>query len=118
MNYSLQTLVTAYLDNKVQINSYLSGKSIEHNGDGLILGMSTGVFLTALLIFVALWIWGIFTLINEWYNIPMWARIVGGFFLIPGVPLGPIVTLIVVYATRGSVYSDYPAREDYMGYSF
>lgn len=60
------------------------------------LGMSLAVFLTLYLITLAIWIWALVYLIQNFQNLQTWAKIVGILFLIPSIPFGPIVTLIVV----------------------
>ena len=63
MHYSLYELLLAYQKNKNQIDCYLSGKTIEHNGDGLIFGMTTAVFVVVLLINIAILVAAIYLLL-------------------------------------------------------
>jgi hypothetical protein len=60
------------------------------------LGMSLAVFLALYLITLGIWIWALVYLIQNFEYLQTWAKVVGILFLIPSIPLGPIVTLIVV----------------------
>lgn len=48
------------------------------------------------------WIWAVYALISKWNLLPDWAKVLGVLGLIPGVPVGHIITLIVAYAAAGS----------------
>jgi hypothetical protein len=62
----------------------------------VILGMSLAVFLALLLITLALWIWALVYLIQNFDKLQTWAKVIGILGLIPQTPLGPIITLVVV----------------------
>ena len=104
---SLSTYIKEYKNNKSLIDSYLKNNSIEeykHKNDdsdlkpvGTILGMGIGLFLFFLLLVVGLWIWAIVVLIKYWTKLPTWAKALGVIGLVPGLPGGPVLTLIVVY---------------------
>jgi hypothetical protein len=48
-------------------------------------------------VIIALWVWAIVVLIKNWKQLPPWAKTLGVIGLVPGLPGGPIMTLIVVY---------------------
>lgn len=58
------------------------------------------VFLIALIIGTAIWIWALVVLIKYAKVIPTWALVVGIIFMV--LPPGPLVTLIVVYVTKSA----------------
>ena len=60
-------------------------------------GIGTVVLLVILVISLILYIWALVILIKYWNVLPEWAKIVGVLGLIPAIPLGPLVTIIVVY---------------------
>ena len=57
------------------------------------------ILLLLLFMIIALWVWSLYALIHYWNNIPTWAKVIGVICVIPIIPFGPIITLIVVYAT-------------------
>ncbi len=60
-------------------------------------GLGTAVLLVILVISLILYVWALVILIKYWNALPEWAKIVGILGLIPAIPLGPLVTIIVVY---------------------
>lgn len=108
LKYSLLELLNAYKDNKHLIEAYIKNQSVEgyDNGDGdrdgdinntTILGMGIAIFLTLLLISLAIFVTALYLLIKDWDYLPDWAKILGvlGLVLFIG-PIGPIMTIIVV----------------------
>ena len=73
------------------------------NEEKKLLGISTVTFIVLLLLNIFIWIWALKVLLQYKNEIPTWALIVAILglvgFVIPG---GPLVTLIIVYATRGT----------------
>ena len=61
------------------------------------LGVGASVIAVLLVIGLIIWIWAIVVLIKYWHVLPAWAQIVGVLGLFPVIPIGPIVTLVVVY---------------------
>lgn len=109
--YSLIELLTAYKENKEYISAYLNKDTIEFydsdfdnkkfSKDGKkILGMTLGFFLFILILNVLIWIWALYVLIKFWDNLPIWAKIIGVIGVLPIIPGGCIVTLVVVYAVK------------------
>ena len=106
---SLSTYIKEYNNNKPLIHSYLQNNKSENYmhtpPDGTqppedikkILGLEIGVFLFLFVVIIALWVWAIVVLIKNWKQLPPWAKTLGVIGLVPGLPGGPIMTLIVVY---------------------
>jgi len=106
---SVYSVVQKYNQNRDKIENYLKSRRSENfglvrddsNTDSTISGMSIGVFLILFATIVAIWIWAIVVLVKFWKVLPTWAQVVGLLGVIPVVPLvGPVATLIVVYATK------------------
>lgn len=123
--HSLSELFEAYNDNKHIIKAYINNQSVEGfpevnnqeqlrlqlNGvamkqqentsesDG-ILGMGIALFLTILAINLALWIWALVLLVRYWSVIPDWAKIIGIIGVLPIIPGGAIITIIVMYVVE------------------
>ena len=102
---SLYDYIKEYHKNKPLIQAYLKNQTIENYGDGdtndsTILGLSIGIFITFLLIQIALWIWAIIVLVKYWKYLPDWAKVLGILGVLPIFFGGPILTLIVVYVGK------------------
>jgi len=97
--HSLYNYLVEYKNNKDLIKAYLSNQHIENytSGDNTILGFSIGIFLLLLLITFAIWIWAVVILVKYWNKLPDWAKVLGLIGVLPVLPGGPIMTLIVVY---------------------
>lgn len=102
MKYSLYDFLVKYKENKPEIDAYLRGQPIENysSGNKKILGLELGLFMILLLISMAIWVWAIVVLVKYWKKLPDWAKVVGVLGVIPSIPLGPVVTLIVVYISK------------------
>lgn len=59
-----------------------------------------GVVLLVLLAVVVVWFVALYLLIKNWNLIPVWAKVIGVLGLLPNVPIGPVVTIIVVLAAK------------------
>ena len=103
LQHNVFTLISLYNENKDLINAYYSGESIENfKGEGgLIAGMGVATFITVLSVSLALWIWALVAIIKFWNYMPTWARVVSLLALLAGIG-GPVVSLIVVYASKTS----------------
>jgi len=56
-----------------------------------------GLLLTiAIILSLALWIIGLVLLIKYWKQLPTAVQVLGIIFLIPGIPLGAVVTIVLV----------------------
>ncbi len=73
----------------------------------VILGVSTAVLVISIFITLILWIWAILVTIKYWKLLPSWAQIFAILGMIPGLPFGPVMTLIVVYVV---VYNEKDGR--------
>jgi hypothetical protein len=91
-NYSLKGVVEKFI--------YVKEGYSSHSDSGTALG---GLLIIGLLLFltIGIWIWGLVVLIKNWKRIPDWAKVLGAIGLLPILPLGPVVTLICVYVTKG-----------------
>lgn len=105
LKYSLPCLIKEYNDNRNIITAYLQGENIESfNNDPTptppkVSGMVIGVFVTALIISLILWIWGLVVLILHWPVLQDWAKYIG----IIGIVIGfPLITVIAGYTGRKS----------------
>ena len=56
--------------------------------------------LLILLAVVVVWFVALYLLIKNWNRIPVWAKVIGIIGLIPQIPGGPILTIIVVLASK------------------
>ena len=105
LKYSLFDLLKEYNKNKEYIHARLKGETIEgydDNGNAtMILGIGLPIFLLLLLISFAIWIWALVVTIKYWKQLPEWAQVVSVLGLLPIIPGGPIVTLVVVYIAKG-----------------
>lgn len=64
------------------------------------------VFLLLIIVMFAVWIWALVAIVKYWHYMPTWARAIGVIGLLPFVPIGCVVTLVLVYATKGKVALD------------
>jgi hypothetical protein len=98
--YNLIELFKAYKDNKHVINAHINNQTIEgysrDTDNTVILGMTLEIFLLFFIISLVLWICALVLLINNWNIIPEWAKVVGVLGLLPIIPGGPIVTIVLV----------------------
>jgi hypothetical protein len=106
--YSVNNLIAEFQKNRTVIHAYVSGNSLEgyqDNGydddDKKILGFSIGVFLIIFVIALAIWIWALVALLQNWNYLSDIAKILAVLAFI-GILGGPVVTLIIVYAMRGN----------------
>lgn len=120
MKYSLLYLINQYNDNKDVIDNYLSNNTIELysnddcncfddnnnmskeckklcNTTNKVMGLYINVFIAILLISIIIWIWALVITIKHWDNLPDWARVLCVIGLLPVLPGGPIITLVVAY---------------------
>lgn len=105
MSYSLASLLNEYSKNKEMIHAHLQNKTVEgykDDDDNSIAYIGVGMFIMLVSISLIVWIWSLVVTIKYWKVLPDWARVVAILGLIPIIPGGPIVTLIVVYITNGS----------------
>ena len=92
---------TDIVNNREKVNNYFNGNTAEYMNEtditvgGMTLAM--GLFIPILIIMLVIYIWAIYVLVKYWKQLPVWAQIIGVLGVIPGVPLSPIATLIVVY---------------------
>jgi hypothetical protein len=108
--YSLWTLLKAYKENEAYLKNYKFGteNSIEFYGnkkddedEKVILGLSAGIFMTILIVAIALYIWALVALIQNANRLETWAIVLAVIFLLVGFPIG---TLLVVYLARKPEY--------------
>ena len=109
MSYSLASLLQEYSKNKEMINAYLQNKTVEgyndpdiNNNNNTVAYVGVGVFIVILIVSLIIWIWALVVTIKYWKHLPVWARVLAILGLIPIIPGGPIVTLVVVYVSKGT----------------
>ena len=76
-----------------------------NDGKVVILGLSGAILILAIVISFVIFIWALIVLIKYGKDMPQWALVVGIIFFF--LPPGPIVTLILVYATKGKKSSGF-----------
>ena len=59
-----------------------------------------GAVLLVLLAVVVVWFVALYLLIKNWNLLPAWAKVMGVLGLLPNVPMGPVITIIVVLAAK------------------
>ena len=98
MDYSIVGLINSYNSYQEQYNSLPNDPNVPPPppASGLFLGLELGIVLVALIIFIALWVVGLVLLLKYWRQLPDWAKVLGIIGLIPAVPGGPLLTIIVV----------------------
>ena len=105
LKYSLFELLKEHNKNKKSIHAKLKGETIEgytDSGDtAKILGLSVIPFLIVLLISLVIWIWALVATVKYWNQLPEWAKVISILGILPILPGGPIVTLVVVYIAKG-----------------
>jgi len=103
--FSVKTVLTAWRDNKPIIDAYLKNQSIEGANDnvGKIMGFGVGIFVVIALVVVVLWFWALYATIKFWSVLPTWAKVIAvlGLFFGWTYGIGTVITLIVVYASKG-----------------
>ena len=92
MDLSLVGLINQYKQTKEGFDN--------DNDAATIVGISSGILLTIIMINLILWITAIVLLVKYWKILPDWAKILGILGVIPVVPLGPVITIIVVLLGR------------------
>lgn len=101
LKYSLYDYIKEYKTHKEEIDAVIFNKSIERYNDGnSILGMSMGIFISAFLLSIAIWIAGLVLTIKHWKNLPPWAQIICVLGLLPIMPGGPIVTIVIALLAK------------------
>ena len=107
MKYSLTDMYSTYMHNKENVDAYLKGEKIEHYkpdekiDPSQLTGSAIAIFSIMMLFSLAIYIWALVAFIKYHQYMPSTAiQIIAGLGLVPMVPLGPIVTLILVYTTK------------------
>jgi hypothetical protein len=105
--YSMMNMLKTYGNNKPLIDAYLFGSSVERlndddENDSKVDGLTIGIFISLFVISFAVWIWALIVTMKYWESLPQWALVLAVIGLVTGFG-GPVMTLIVVYMTKGSV---------------
>jgi pilus assembly protein TadC len=98
MNLSISSLVEHY--KLKDVNPDNKPIPMSEKDKKILLGMTFELFLTVLAISFILLIFAVVLLVQNWKNLPDWAKILGVLGVIPVVPLGPVLTIIVVLCGR------------------
>ncbi len=100
-SHSILELFRVYKDNEHIIKAHLKGESVENfKGEGELFGVSIVLFLVVMILALSLWIWAIVALIKYGKSMPEVAMYIAIASLIIPFFGGPILTLILVYATK------------------
>ena len=78
------------------------GTPMSRKEEEKLLGLGIGLVLVLLIIMLVLWIWALTILVKNWKTLPDWARVVGVLGVIPSVPVGPLITIVIVYISKGT----------------
>lgn len=108
--YSVNNLLNEYFKNKELINSYVSGQNIEnfsHNNDrrGMGVGLQVGgmglqAFVSLCSVITVLWLIGLYLTYTLWNRLPDWGKLLCVFGLVPALPGGPLLTIIIALITK------------------
>jgi hypothetical protein len=109
LDYSISNLYAEYKKNSVLVHAYCAGSTVENLKDSSIMGLTVGVFVVVLIVSLVFWIAGIYLLSHYWNSLPMWVKIIGVLGVIPGVPLGPVVTVVLVLVFKNEAKASKPA---------
>jgi hypothetical protein len=93
---------------KISITSLLKElerrQKVQEGYDEYDYGVSTCLNYTLLIVLlvisITLWVWALVVTIKHWKELPKWVQVLASFGLIPAIPLGPVITLVVVYTHR------------------
>jgi len=72
-------------------------KEMSHDRYSVVEGIPDSFLFYTFLFSVVIWIWAITVVYRYWDMLPVVAKIVAVFGLLPGLPLGPIASLVTVY---------------------
>ena len=106
MNISLQGLVTKAgklkegYDLATQNPTITGTAKVEQLVSSQAASKMLGAVLLVLLAVVVIWFVALYLLIKNWNLIPAWAKVMGVLGLLPNVPMGPVITIIVVLAAK------------------
>ena len=62
-----------------------------------LVGVSFVLVFLLLILMVFVWLWALWALVTHWDSLHPVAKILGVLGLFPGIPVGPVGTLVVVY---------------------
>ena len=112
--FTLYHFLNEYNQNREIIDAYLNGNTMEgftesfefEDGDSqrddvntTVSSLPIGTFIAIFAFLLAIWIWALVVTIQFWHFIPVWTRVTALIGLFTGVG-GPVLTLIVVYASK------------------
>lgn len=97
---SLQNIVKEYKNNleisKENLDSETDSKTDFKTDSKTSNVLPVGLFVTLLIIATVIYIWAIVLLIKHWNKLNDVSKIIGLFGVLPNVPIGPIMTIVVV----------------------
>ena len=102
--FTLVHFLNEYQQNREVIEAYLIGDTVEGFTDSVnttVSSLPIGTFIAIFAVLLAIWIWALVVTIQFWHFIPVWARVFALIGLFTGVG-GPVLTLIVVYASKSN----------------
>jgi hypothetical protein len=96
--YSIFNMLNEYKKNKHLIDAYIKNQPIEGlNDDGLIMGISVGLFSLLFVVSIILFIWALWATIKFWSRLNDVAKVI---LVISWLVGPPILPLIVVYVGK------------------
>lgn len=93
-------LITAWMKNE-SVEGMTHSKKVDSHGKPIIMiaGMDIKMFIVLFIFHLALFVWAVVSLFQNWNLLPSWAQLVAVLALLG--PLGgPVISLLVVYIAR------------------
>lgn len=94
---SLSGMFKQYSDHSQKYENYASDPN---NGSKKATITVVILYLLLVIVLFAIWIWALVAIIKFWDDIPTWAKVVGIIGILPVVPFGSLLSLIVIYASK------------------
>jgi hypothetical protein len=95
---SLTSLMKQYND-AVKKEKY-TPRSSESDNEKTVKNISS-IILIMIVFGIVLWVYALVILIKYWDVLPTWAKVLGIVGVLPLIPFGPIITIIVVLVGKG-----------------
>lgn len=97
----------SFMNMIIALHKYRTDKRENYNSDpagSKILGLGLTIFILLFVLSLAIWIWALYLIIKYAKTMPTWAVVISVIclFLFTG---GPVVTIILCYATKGMKHS-------------
>jgi len=63
-------------------------------------GIALAIIIPLIILYSTLWVWALVILIKYWKQLPLAAKVFGILGVFPGTPIGPVITIVFVYALK------------------